>query len=86
MSDGRSLELSASQWGSRLVGRLFFLRADTSGHPIVRLQFNSPTPVACSLRPPSLASYFTVGELAVLRIIADAVAANGQCVKSIAEI
>jgi hypothetical protein len=36
--------------------------------------------------PPSLASYFTVGELAVLRIVADAIAANGQCVKSIAEI
>jgi hypothetical protein len=36
--------------------------------------------------PPSLASHFTVSELAVLRIIADAVAANGQCVKSIAEI
>jgi hypothetical protein len=36
--------------------------------------------------PPSLASYFTVGELAVLRIVADAVAANGQCVKSVAEI
>jgi transposase len=36
--------------------------------------------------PPSLASYFTVGELAVLRIVADDVAANGQCVKSIAEI
>jgi hypothetical protein len=36
--------------------------------------------------PPSLACDFTQGELAVLRIVADAVAANGQCVKSIAEI
>jgi hypothetical protein len=36
--------------------------------------------------PPSLASNFTVSELAVLRIIADAVVANGQCVKSVAEI
>jgi DNA-binding MarR family transcriptional regulator len=36
--------------------------------------------------PPSLAGHFTTSELAVLRIIADAIAANGQCVKSVAEI
>lgn len=36
--------------------------------------------------PPTLACRFTTGELAVLRIVADAVRDNGQCLKSIAEI
>ncbi len=36
--------------------------------------------------PPSLASRFTTSELAVLRVIADAVRDNGQCLKSIPEI
>jgi hypothetical protein len=36
--------------------------------------------------PPSLASRFTTSELAVLRIIADAVRDNGQCFKSIPEL
>jgi hypothetical protein len=36
--------------------------------------------------PPSLASRFTTSELAVLRIIADAVRDNAQCIKSIPEI
>lgn len=36
--------------------------------------------------PPSLACRFTTGELAVLRIVADAVRDNGQCLKSIPEI
>jgi hypothetical protein len=36
--------------------------------------------------PPSLASRFTTAELAVLRIIADAVRDNGQCFKSIPEL
>jgi hypothetical protein len=36
--------------------------------------------------PPTLACRFTTGELAVLRIVADAVRDNGQCVKSIPEI
>jgi hypothetical protein len=36
--------------------------------------------------PPSLASRFTTSELAVLRIIADAVRDNGQCLKSIPEL
>jgi hypothetical protein len=36
--------------------------------------------------PPTLACRFTTGELAVLRIVADAVRDNGQCLKSIPEI
>ena len=36
--------------------------------------------------PPSLASCFTTSELAVLRIVADAVRDNGQCLKTIPEI
>ena len=36
--------------------------------------------------PPQLACRFTTGELAVLRVIADAVRDNGQCVKTIPEI
>jgi hypothetical protein len=36
--------------------------------------------------PPTLACRFTTGELAVLRVVADAVRDNGQCVKSIPEI
>lgn len=36
--------------------------------------------------PPQLACRFTTGELAVLRIVADAVRENGQCVKTIPEI
>ena len=36
--------------------------------------------------PPSLASRFTTSELAVLRIVADAVRDNGYCLKSIPEI
>ena len=36
--------------------------------------------------PPALASRFTTSELAVLRIVADAVRDNGQCLKSIPEI
>jgi len=36
--------------------------------------------------PPTLACRFTTGELAVLRILADAVRDNGQCVKTIPEL
>jgi len=36
--------------------------------------------------PPTLACRFTTGELAVLRIVADAVRDNGHCVKSVPEI
>jgi hypothetical protein len=36
--------------------------------------------------PPTLACRFTTGELAVLRIVADAVRDNGQCVKTIPEL
>jgi hypothetical protein len=36
--------------------------------------------------PPHLACRFTTGELAVLRVLGDAVRDNGQCVKSIPEI
>ena len=36
--------------------------------------------------PPQLACCFTTGELAVLRVVADAVRDNGQCVKTIPEI
>jgi hypothetical protein len=35
--------------------------------------------------PPSLAAQFTTGELAVLRIVADEVAASGQCSRTVGE-
>jgi hypothetical protein len=41
---------------------------------------------ASGVMPPSLASRFTTSELAVLRIVADAVRDNGHCLKSIPEI
>ena len=61
------------------------LRSDRDSELTVKS--NDVGPLAASgPMPPALAAHFTVGQLAVLRIVGDEVRANGSCALTLAEI
>jgi hypothetical protein len=78
------LEPSARLLGFHLVGRRSSRRSVCCVHHASIQRRRSLA--ASGPMPATLACRFTTGELAVLRIVADAVRDNGQCVKSIPEI